>query len=71
MTDIGYKKDGDQPIKEYTGRIPSEHVSRQTLKACISQVGTIQVSISVVCTGQMIESRQRQKTHMQTGKGHK
>lgn len=48
ITDIGYEKNGDQPIEEYTGRVSSEDVFRQSLQACISQVGAIQVSIRVV-----------------------
>ena len=47
-TDIRYEKDCDQPIKEQAGRVSSEHIFRQSLKACISQVRSIQVSIGVV-----------------------
>ena len=40
-TDVGYVKDGNQPIKKYAGRVSAEHVLRQPLQACIPQIGSI------------------------------
>lgn len=43
-TDIGYEKDGNQPIEKYTSGVTPEHVFRQSLQACVAQVGSIEVS---------------------------
>lgn len=37
-TDIWYEENCNQPVKEDTCRVPSEHVLWQSLKACIPQV---------------------------------